>query len=295
MTFTQLTYFCAVCQYRSITRAAKSLYVSQPAVSTAIRNLEEEFHISLFYHGGNSVKLTAEGKNFYRKAQALVRRYQDFYSDFSSRDSSPFVIRLGVPAVLSAAFFPDLLLEFGRQHDTEVTLIEARTARSCRLVRSGEMDAAIVNLDFCDSELYNCHQMMQDQLVYYTSEKNPLARNPVLTFEDLKDEPLILYHSDSMLNDVVLGRFAAMKTSPHIILQSSQLLTVLRYITEYEGGAFLFNFMPIKYPGLIKIPLSPEITGPIGLIWKKGVYVNHRLSEFIDFVKDYRVPAVSSL
>ncbi len=294
MTLTQLTYFCAVCQTKSITKAARSLYVSQPAVSTAIRNLEEEFHISLFYHGGNSIKLTAEGKKFYRKAQALMRRYQDFYSDFSSREDAPFVIRLGVPAVLSAAFFPDLLIEFRKKYDTQVTLIEARTARSCRQIKSGELDAAIVGLDYCDAELYNAHVLMRDHFMYYTSKKSPLAGKPALTFEDLKDEPIILYNSDSMLNDVVLARFAAMKSSPHIILQSSQLLTVLRYITEYGGGAFLYDFMPIKYPDLIKIPLSPEITGSIGLIWKKGVYVNHRLSEFIDFVKNYRGLPVSS-
>lgn len=289
MTLTQLNYFCAVCQYRSITRAAESMFVSQPAISTAIRNLENEFHISLFYHESNQIRLTAEGKKFYRKAQNLIKRYQDFYSDFSSREEQAFSIRLGVPAVLSTLFFPDLLITFNQISDTEVTLIEARTARSCRQVKSGEMDAAIVNLDFCDAELYHYHLLLKDRFVFCTSRKNPLAKKSILTFEDLRNEPLILYNSDAMLNDIVLGRFASMKCAPHIILESSQLLTVLRFITEYRGGAFLYDSMPIQYPDLVKIPLSPAITGPIGLIWKKGVYRGHRLTEFIDFMKSYQL------
>ena len=48
MTLTQLEYFCMVCRYHSITRAADALYVSQPTISTSIRDLEKEFHLKLF-------------------------------------------------------------------------------------------------------------------------------------------------------------------------------------------------------------------------------------------------------
>ena len=48
MTLTQLEYFCMVCRYRSITRAADALFVSQPTISTSIRDLEKEFHLKLF-------------------------------------------------------------------------------------------------------------------------------------------------------------------------------------------------------------------------------------------------------
>jgi len=53
MTLTQLEYFCTVCRYHSITRAADALYVSQPTISTSIRDLEKEFHLKLFNHGKN--------------------------------------------------------------------------------------------------------------------------------------------------------------------------------------------------------------------------------------------------
>ena len=55
MTLTQLEYFCMVCRYHSITRAADALYVSQPTISTSIRDLEKEFHLKLFNHGKNKI------------------------------------------------------------------------------------------------------------------------------------------------------------------------------------------------------------------------------------------------
>ena len=69
MTLNQLEYFCAVCRYHSITRAAESLFVSQPTISASIRNLEKEFHLRLFTHGQNRITLTNDGSLFYKKGR----------------------------------------------------------------------------------------------------------------------------------------------------------------------------------------------------------------------------------
>ena len=72
MKISQLEYFCAVCRYHSITNAAQQLYVTQPAISSAIRELEKEFSISLFSRSKNHISLTKEGELFYQKAQKLL-------------------------------------------------------------------------------------------------------------------------------------------------------------------------------------------------------------------------------
>lgn len=67
MTLNQLRYFCTASRCHSITKAAEELYVTQPTVSVAIRDLEIEFGISLFYRKGNSLILTQEAKSFITK------------------------------------------------------------------------------------------------------------------------------------------------------------------------------------------------------------------------------------
>ena len=67
MKIIQLEYFCAVCRYHSITQAAQKLYVTQPAISKAIQELEKEFSVNLFIRSKNHMILTEEGKRFFTK------------------------------------------------------------------------------------------------------------------------------------------------------------------------------------------------------------------------------------
>ena len=74
MKITQLEYFCATCRHHSITQAARELYVTQPAISSAIRELEKEFSINLFVRSKNHVTLTKEGELFYLNKAGLEEK-----------------------------------------------------------------------------------------------------------------------------------------------------------------------------------------------------------------------------
>ena len=82
MKITQLEYFCAVSQYHSINQAAQKLFVTQPAISSAIRELEKEFSVNLFTRSRNHLTLTHEGELFYQKASALLRSIEQTTSEF---------------------------------------------------------------------------------------------------------------------------------------------------------------------------------------------------------------------
>ena len=82
MKIVQLEYFCAATRLHSITQAAAELYVTQPAISTAIKELEKEFSISLFTRTKNHLSLTKEGEVFYQKAQKLLAEYNILWNSF---------------------------------------------------------------------------------------------------------------------------------------------------------------------------------------------------------------------
>ena len=81
MKLIQLEYFCAVSRYHSITQAAQKLYVTQPAISSAIRELEKEFSINLFIRSKNHLTLTTEGEAFYQKASTLLATIHETESE----------------------------------------------------------------------------------------------------------------------------------------------------------------------------------------------------------------------
>lgn len=107
MTLNQLRYFCTASRCHSITKAAEELYVTQPTVSVAIRDLEIEFGISLFYRKGNQLILTQEGEALYEKATYILQYCTELQADYSSMARVKPPLRIGIPPMLSTVFFPD--------------------------------------------------------------------------------------------------------------------------------------------------------------------------------------------
>lgn len=105
MTLNQLRYFCMASRCHSITKAAEELYVTQPTVSVAIRDLEIEFGVSLFSRKGNQLILTREGEEFYQKANYILQYCNELQADYSnlSRVRPPIRIVYGFPGL----FIPD--------------------------------------------------------------------------------------------------------------------------------------------------------------------------------------------
>lgn len=185
MTLQQLTYFCAVCRYHSIVRAAKALYISQPTISTAIHELEKEFHISLFLHTPNRIHLTEEGAAFYERANDLLQRARNMQEEFSQAALSVRPIRVGIPPILSTIFLPALSDAFEAVCPVPLELSECASHRAAELVQEEKLDILLGNLDIYNLEQYHYYTMKEDHYVYCVSKNHPLAsdiRQPACPF-----------------------------------------------------------------------------------------------------------------
>lgn len=112
MKIIQLEYFCAVSQYHSITQAAQKLYVTQPAISNAIRELEKEFSINLFNRTKNHMTLTKEGEAFYQKANQLLDTIKQTSSELYDLGKQVIPVKIGIPPLISTVFFQICCLTF---------------------------------------------------------------------------------------------------------------------------------------------------------------------------------------
>ena len=106
MELKQLQSFCAVVQYRSFTRAAEKLYLSQPTVSTHIRQLEEEFGSRLIVRTTKSIEVTPRGQELYACACGIVHLRDDLLRSWSDEDEK--VIRIGASTIPSAYILPQI-------------------------------------------------------------------------------------------------------------------------------------------------------------------------------------------
>lgn len=288
MKIIQLEYFCAVCRYHSITQAAEKLYVTQPAISNAIRELEKEFSINLFVRSKNHLQLTKEGEFFYQKASNLLDTIHQTSSEFYDLGRHITPIRIGIPPLLGTIFFPDMLLAFQREYPSiPVELFEYGSIRAANLVLEEVLDLALVNMNFYEIDKLHSHQLLSDRIVFCVSPEHPLAKEKELSIEMLKNENVILYNTDSVLNTTLHSRFEGAGVKPNIIMNASQLYTIQNFISNHLGGAFLYSSLMKNLPELIGIPIVPVINQEIGLVWKKGKYINDSVEKYIAFTQKF--------
>ena len=230
MKLNQLEYFCAVCRYHSITRAAEELYVTQPTISVAIRELENELKLRLFHHEKNRISLTKEGEAFYRRAEALLKETRAVVTEFSSLGEQETPIRIGIPPLISTVFFPSLTDGFREKTGLSVQLFEYGSVKACNMVQEEKLDCALVNMDFYNIDQFNSHVMMEDTYVYCVGRNHKYAGEKEITFDMLKDEKIILFNTDSVQNETVTARYRAMGLTPNVIAYTSQLYTILNFL-----------------------------------------------------------------
>ena len=191
MTLNQLRYFCTASRCHSITKAAEELYVTQPTISMAIRDLEIEFGISLFSRKGNQLILTQEGESFYEKATYILQYCNELQADYSSMSRVKPPLRIGIPPMLSTVFFPELLTAFHEKHpEIAVVLEEYGSVRACNLIQDDTLDVALVNMEQYNIDKFHNTVLADDQIVFCVSNDHKLAEKETVTIKEMSKEQL---------------------------------------------------------------------------------------------------------
>ena len=290
MTLNQLRYFCTASRCHSITKAAEELYVTQPTVSVAIRDLEIEFGISLFYRKGNQLILTQEGEAFYEKATYILQYCNELQADYSSMSRVQPPLRIGIPPMLSTVFFPELLTAFHQDHpEIAVILEEYGSVRAGNLVQDDTLDLALVNMEQYNIDKFHNVVLANDQVVFCVNKDHRLADKEIVTTKEMSKELLIFFNADSVQNQLLKTRFEMDGYIPNIVMRSSQIYTTLQFIKTGKYSCFLYSSMLDKFTesGITGIPLNPPIHIKIGMIWKKGKYISGDMQTFLNFTRMY--------
>ena len=288
MTLNQLRYFCTAARCHSITQAARQLFVTQPTVSIAIRELEKEFSLTLFAYTKNRLELTTEGEAFFERAAALLEQSDDLAAQFLDHTRYRPTVRLGIPPMLSTLFFPELMKAFHREYpDIYLELAEYGSVRACEMVQEEQLEIGLVNMELYSIDKFSSLELAEEKLVFCVSREHSLAGETRISLRQLDQQPIILFNHDSVQNQVLTQQFRALGIQPRIILHCSQIATTMKFLRQGKCGGFLFSSMLPYVPDVVGIPIQPEIPMKIGLVWKKGKYISTYTQSFIRFCGQY--------
>ncbi len=285
MTITQLRYFQKACKLDNITRAAEALHVSQPSVSAAIRELEEEFGFALLERRGRSFSLTPNGAVFLAEADRLLSHVSDFETAMVRLAQGPGQLKVGVPPMIGSLVLP--LIYTGEEHRRtpfDLGIVEAGRQELLQRLSAGELDLAFIPHDRPLSASYTGIAVTILETVCCTSLFHPLAGQERLAVAQLADEPLALFKNSFFQTERIIARFEVEHITPHVLLQSDQLSTIRKLIASNAAVGFLFSKVACSLPELAAIPLDPPMTTQVSLVWRVSDCLSDEHRRFINYV-----------
>lgn len=291
MKFLQLQYFITVCKNdNNITKAAEKLIVSQPAVSSSIRELETTLGVKLFNRMNNKLILTPEGKLLYDKSIGIIEATEKLENFMKDLGNLHHTIRIGVPPMIGVFMFINIFNKFKALHpEVFVELVESGSIEVRKHVLENEVDMAIGVLDDQISSSLKVVKLIDTTLVLAVHKSHKLAQNTSVSLADLKKQKLILMKADSYQNQKIHDEFDRIGIKPNVLLYSSQYHTIRQFLNGGDCGAFVFKEIADMDDNLVAIPLKNPIPIEIGVMWKKSNILYTDTEKFLSFIqREYR-------
>lgn len=282
--------FCEVAKCESFSKAAKVLFMTQPAVSQAIMQLEEELGMRLFTRIPKGVILTNEGQILFEYANSAMNLIS--VGEKKVQESKNLMVgelKIGVGDTISRYFLLPYLEKFHNGYpNIKLKVVNRTTLELCTLLKSGEVDIAICNLPIKDSSL-EVKELIEIHDVFVYGEKYKKNLSTPLTLEEIAKFPLILLepksNSRQYVEKYILSK--GIRIKPEIELGSHELLlefakinlgvscVIREFSQEYLQAGVLYEVQTIE-----EIPKRS-----IGVCSLKSVSLSPASEKFVDLLE----------
>lgn len=281
--------FCTVARCGSLSHAARELYISQPAVSQAMRRLEDSLSCSLFTRTSRGITLTSEGRMLYSyadKAVSLVTAAEDKLNRMRTLQSGGLMI--GASDTLCQYFLLPYLERFHAEYpEVQLQVTNRTTPETVELLKIGKVDIALVNLPVEDDALC-VRECLTVHDVFVAADRFEHFKGQKISLDMLAREPLVLLEQASNSRKY-LDAFAAhqgVTLHPEIELGAHSLLVEFARIGL--GIACVtseFAKDHLAAGELFEVELDPPMPSrAIGLISLDGVPLSAAALRFIQIV-----------
>ncbi|GAA0121865.1 MAG: LysR family transcriptional regulator [Clostridium argentinense] len=282
--------FCQVAECESFSKASKILYMTQPAVSQSIMQLEKELDIRLFTRTAKGVNLTKEGQLLYEYTSSAINLIS--VGEKKLKEVKNLMVgdlQIGVGDTISRYFLLPFLEKFHSMYpNIKFKIINRTTLELCQMLKSGEIDIAIGNLPIKDSslEIIKCIDIRD---TFVCGEKYKEKLSEPISLEELAELPLILLETSSnsrrYVDKYMLSKGIKMK--PEIELGSHELLLEFAKINLGISCVIKeFSQEYLKNGLLYEVKLTEEIPKrSIGICFLKNISLSPSSTKFVEILE----------
>lgn len=281
--------FYTVAKCGSLTRAAEELYISQPAVSQSIKQLESQLGISLFNRTHRGMELSDDGgKVVFSKVEEALKLFKDAETLVEQiKTSATGTIRIGASDTIFEYFLSDKIVEFHEKYPAvKIELLSGITPETIDCLKSGKCDVGFVNLPIevdADLALYGNCVRLNDAFV--VSDKYNFLTERVQPLENLKEYPLVVLDDKTVSRrsfDAYL-QSVGIELSPSIEIGSWELMK--RLVSRGMGIGVIpreYAKKEIESGELFEVKTDPVLpVRSVGMLLPKTRVAPYALREFL--------------
>lgn len=283
MTLQQLRYFCTACEHHSITRAAQQLFVTQPTVSSAIHELEKEYHITLLERKGKGFLLTEHGEAFYRYALVLLKQEKAFDHSIHKLAEQRRSVRLGITRAIGSSVYEEYY-HYGQENHPNIDIVTTTETQQHLLakLRSQSLDLIIISSQTGDHYQDMEHrELKKTRVLYCLSENHPLAHEKSLTIPMVLTEKMVSTVDDDKKTERLKALFAPYHAEPNVIQRYDQFHLALAMVKAGIATGYFPEEAIRGYHGIVGIPLVEEPEVSVCLVWNHNSWQKEEVRIFI--------------
>lgn len=292
MNLQHLKYVIEVAMCGSMNEAARRLFISQPTLSKAIKNLEDELGITIFIRTSTGISLSAEGAEFLSYARQVVEQVELLERRYYYTDTSPQLLSVSTQHY---AFAVNALVELIKKYGSEkyqYTLRETRTYEiidDVKTLRSeiGILYMSLFNRDvikpLLEEEGLEFHLLFEASPHIFVSKNNPLAKREYVTLEDLEDYPRLTFEQGKF-NSFYFSEETFSTIPSKKSIQVSDRATLFNLLIGLNGYTISTGVLSSDLNGtdIVSVPLREEEVISVGWIVNKKVRLSKIAELYIE-------------
>lgn len=302
MTLAQLRYAITVAGASSMNEAARKLFISQPSLSAAIKELEEEVGVELFKRTNRGISVTLEGEEFIGYARQVVEQYNLIESKYILKENTKKKFGVSMQHYTFAVkAFVEMVKQFGMD-EYEFEIHETKTYDVIEDVKNCKSEIGILYLnDFNKKVLTKLfhesavefHELLKCHIYVYLWKGHPLASKEEITLEELEEYPCLSFdqgHNNSFyFAEEVLSTYDYKR-----LIKANDRATFLNLMIGLNGYTLCSGIMCEELNGsaYCAIKLKSDEIMTIGYIARKGVQVSPLGKKYLEEISKYKDKAL---
>jgi DNA-binding transcriptional LysR family regulator len=288
MDFDQLTTFLEVAKASNFSRAGKKLFLSQPAVSAQIRQLELEYGAKLFDRFGKKVRLTAAGDALLEYAEKLLAMRNESLRAVADQANTPRgTLLIGANEATCLYVLPEVFAEYHRLYsDVQINIYRNFSNKVLEKVEDGTVDVGIVTLPIKSPSL-KTHSIFRDRLVLMVSPQSPLAKKKVVRTSEIVEQPLI-FPKTGFTRQMLDKLFRPYRSQIHVTMELASVGMIKAFVAANLGVSLISETFAREEARAGEVKLIPiadvDLWRELGLIYRRDRTLPRAALAFISLI-----------